>query len=529
MDNIKENGEKYISDFLLYSGFDLEGVYSNENLTNILGKNGNPFIEDNVEYNTLYEYLYSSKVLMNITKKENKEINKIKEYNHDGYIIILILISMGLWVINFMIIEGSLIFKCAKGFGLNLRIWSIVLPLLMCRTLLNGKIINNIKYHITLGYIYLISALGHSILHFINHIDNNLQYIIGIILMSISLLMGISSHLRHLRYDIFTYIHRVNYLILPLLLVHVTNLWIWFTVGLIIIAIEFTYNLINKTQISTLENSKISKYEDIIHLSFNRVIPNVSGAYYYIMIPSINYEWHPFSVSNCSLSDQLLFIISIRGDWTKQLKDKLKNTNNCIAIISGPFHTSSCNILNNESDSILCIAGGIGITPFLSIIDDKVQINKINSEYRSNYSDLNKETMLQKQSFSIASAANTSIDFSNFERKPKKPLNVIWVIKSPQNLIKYINDIINISTSVKFSIYITGKFNKEEDIKNKWLMINILYGSNIDCYFYKPDISKIIKGTKFDRIFFCGPERFEKDVKEICNENRVEMHSEKFD
>ena len=328
MENIEENGKKYISDFLSYCGFEIEAYYSNDCLTSILGKDGNPFLEDKIEYNTIYEYVDSIKTSKNIILTENnhQRIHNNNYFKFDHVSISIILTSISLWIINFMIIPGSLIFKIAKGFGLNLRIWSIVLPLLMCRTLLNGKITKHTFYHSLIGYIYVISGLGHTICHIINNIDNNLQYITGFILISIVIIMGISSYLRHLKYDLFVSIHRLNYLILPLLILHVKKLWIWFMVGLLIVSIEFFYNILNKTQISTLENSRISKYENIIYLSTNRVIQNIAGSYYRIMIPSINYESHPFSVSNCSLSDQLLFIISVRGDWTEKLKEKLKKS-----------------------------------------------------------------------------------------------------------------------------------------------------------------------------------------------------------
>lgn len=525
MEIIEENGKEYISKFLIYCGFELESFYLNDYLTNILGKDGNPFLEGRVEYNSLYEYVESSKVSKSIISDKPKSETVIKNnyFKYDYVSTLIVLMSISLWIINFILIDGIYVYKIAKGFGLNLRIWSIILPLLMCRTLLNGKITKHTYYHSLIGYIYLINGFGHTICHFINKVDDNLQYITGYILMFIVILMSISSYLRHLKYDLFVCIHRLNYLILPLLFLHVKNLWIWFMIGLLFISIEFIYNILNKTQISTLENSRLSKFENTLYLSTNRAIQNVAGSYYRIMVPSINYEWHPFSVSNCSLCDQLLFIVSIRGNWTEKLKEKLKKKSSDILIISGPFFTTSCNILNNESDQILCVAGGIGITPFLSIIDNKVQINKINYDYRSNYLDTNEEIMLQKQSFTIKDIINISV------KNNKKVLNVIWVIKEPQNLIGYIDDVINVSNHVKFRIYITNRFSKEDEIKNKWKMLKLLCSSNIECYFYRPNLSEIIKDTKYDRIFFCGPERFEIDVRNLAKENEIEFHCEKFD
>lgn len=511
-----------ISEFMEYSGFELENSYSDEGIIKSFGEE---YVNEDgkIEYNSIYEYLSKSKIVESVLSKEVKEEkHKITNHKNIDYVSMSIIASsLALWILNFMIIPGTYIFKCAKGFGLNLRIWSIILSLLMCRTLINGKISKHTEYHVLIGYIYTISSLGHTTFHFINGVSNNIQYITGYILFGISVLMGISSYFRHSGYNIFVIIHRLNYIILTLLILHVKELWLWFVIGLIIVGIEFLYNTFNRTQISTLSCSRISKYQNIIYLSFNRVIQNVPGSYYRIMIPSINYEWHSFSVANCSPSDQLLFIISIRGDWTKELENKLKSNSNDIVFVMGPFITASCNILNDETKKILCIAGGIGIAPFISVVDTKVQLNRINDEYRSNYLETFEEKMLQQQSFTLK-----SIKLS-FNRKSKEKLSVIWIIREPEHLIKYIDDIINSSEFIDFTVYITGKFDKTDELKHKWNIIKLLRNSNIKCFFYKPNIYSIIKD--YSDVFFCGSKRLEDDVKNSCYINKVKFHCEKFD
>lgn len=486
------------SDFLKESGYDLENICSDENIN----------------------YLLNSNIIKSVlSKKQDNNKTSIKKSKSIDYISLSIIISfLALWILNFMIIPGSYIFKCAKGFGLNLRIWSIILSLLMCRSLLNGKISKHTEYHILIGYIYTLSAFGHTVFHFINGVLPNIQYITGYLLLFISILMFVSSYLRYYGYHIFLMIHRLNYLILPILILHVKELWLWFTIGLIIITIEFLYNIFNRTQISTLQCSRLSKYQDIIYLSFNRVIQNVPGSYYRIMVPSISYEWHSFSVANCSLSDQLLFIISIRGDWTKKLEEKLKNGSTDMAVVMGPFITTSCNILNDESKKILCIAGGIGIAPFISVVDTKVQLNRINDEYRSNYLETFDEKMLQQQSFTLK-----SIKFS-FNKKCKQKLYVIWIIREPEDLIKYIDDIINSSEFIDFTVYITCK---ENIIENKWKIIKLLCKSNIKCFFYKPNIDSLI--VDYSEVFFCGSKRLEEDIRNTCYTSGIKFHCEKFD
>ena len=515
METIEEYKNDNINKFLHSCGFEFEESIPQSKLSTILGDN-NTFTEDYVDYDILYEYLKGNKNIDTIldTNKNVTKINNKSNTNYSFTQIAIILCSISLWLINFILIPGSTIFKCAKGFGLNLRIWSVVLSLLMCRTIISDKIYKNTDYHILIGYIYLLCAIGHTICHFIFHIGYNTIYISGYLLTFFILLIGISSYYRHLKYDLFFYIHRLNYFFLPLLILHQPNLWYWFTAGLIIVSFEHCYNLFYKTQISKLSNSRVSKYDDIIYLSFPRSFPSVSGSYYRIMIPSINSEWHPFSVSNTHLTDQLLFIVSIRGDWTNKLKEKLLIKSDDFAVIVGPFITCSCNILNNECDNNLCIAGGIGIAPYISIIDTKVQLGRINDEYRSNYLDLNKEIMEQKKSLTIQ---NITVSFN---KKSKQKLTVVWIVKEPQHLMEYINDVINISESVNFIIYITCN----ADIKMKWYLITKIDNSNIRIYFNRPNLENLI--DCYDNVYLCGPKRLEDDLLKICKNN---LKTEKFD
>lgn len=516
MELIEEKGDDNINKFLHECGFEFEENISQLKLDKILGSN-NIFDEDYIEYETLYEYLKEHKNIDTILEKEkhDKVIIENTKFNSDVIPMSIFIISIILWFINFFITPGPYIFKFAKGFGLNLRVWSIVLSLLMCRTLINGKIQENTKYHIIIGYIYLLCAIGHTVCHFIFHIGTNSIYISGYILTLFILLMGISSYFRHMKYDLFFYIHRLNYLFLPILIIHQPKLWYWFFSGLIIVLIEHLYNLIYKTQISKLTNSRISRYENLIYLSFPSSFPSISGSYYKIMIPSINTEWHPFSVSNTHLTDQLLFIVSVRGDWTEKLNHKLINKCDDIAIIMGPFTTCSCNILDNKKN--LCIAGGIGIAPYISIIDTKVQLGRINDDYRTNYLDMNKEIMEQKKSLTIQHIT------ISFKRKPIEKITVVWIVKESQNLMKYIDDVINVSENINFIIYITSK----NDIKSKWSIITKINNSNIKIYFMKPNLLKIIE--EYDKVFMCGPKRLENDVEKICSLKNIKLFCEKFD
>jgi predicted ferric reductase len=81
--------------------------------------------------------------------------------------------------------------------------------------------------------------------------------------------------------------------------------------------------------------------------------------------PAISREPHPFTISSSpSRSDTLQFTIRGSGDWTRRIKDLQKGDN---AALHGPFgHFSHLFVPRHRE--IIMIAGGIGITPMLSML-----------------------------------------------------------------------------------------------------------------------------------------------------------------
>lgn len=564
-DSKKNSTDNVIVSFLDFCGFQAGNSYTVSLISEIVGKENNPFLvnssnkenlndDDFVEYSSIYSYVKRYKRNRRLlTPHPEIRFNNPQEYFSINFVkSIIVSISIGLWIFYFLYKQGPIQYKIAKGFGLNLRIWSILMPILMCRSFLMGKVEKHTKYHVLIGYIYLLCTIGHTIAHFCNSLVVTDKYISGLILTTIVFLISFSSiavrYNKSFPYDLFLNIHRLSYTILPLLVWHMPDLWYWFFVGLCILFGEQIYNFVVKTQISKLTNSRISKYDNLISLSFHRAIPSVSGAFYRIMIPSISTEWHSFSLASNHLTDQLLFVVSVKGDWTTKLSNLLEHGSDNLAFIQGPFYTCSTEILNDHHERILCIAGGIGIAPFISVLDTKVQLWKINTDYRSNYLSSNDVEMVQIRSYSpIESISEFDLEM-NFRNPQKEKLNLVWIVKEPQELMKYINDVVNISPAVSITVYITGCTDKQKLIKAKWFILKNFHLSKMNFIFIKPGLEEIIMNTSvnidshgellnvtqntkgyYDRVFYCGPDSLEKDVKTICEKHKIPLKCEYFE
>jgi predicted ferric reductase len=87
----------------------------------------------------------------------------------------------------------------------------------------------------------------------------------------------------------------------------------------------------------------------------------------FFTFPSINkQEQHPFTISSHHLNDEIRVTIKELGDYTNKIAENLKE--GAIAKIEGPFGLFSSRYAKEKEQ--IWIAGGIGITPFLSLSKD---------------------------------------------------------------------------------------------------------------------------------------------------------------
>ena len=81
------------------------------------------------------------------------------------------------------------------------------------------------------------------------------------------------------------------------------------------------------------------------------------------------YARHPFTISNSPKKEELCFTIKLAGRFTKALSELKKGEE---VIIDGPFGIFTIEDLGKD---LVFIAGGVGITPFMSIIKDRMEDN----------------------------------------------------------------------------------------------------------------------------------------------------------
>ena len=137
----------------------------------------------------------------------------------------------------------------------------------------------------------------------------------------------------------------------------------------------FLFKFFNKKldySIKTVTDLGFGMAEIILKAKTNK-LKYSAGQFAFFTFPNISKkEQHPFTISNHPNNDELRITIKGLGDYTNNIVSKL--TIGDIALVEGPYgHFSSKHIKKHDQ---IWIAGGIGITPFLSLCKD-MHPNKI--------------------------------------------------------------------------------------------------------------------------------------------------------
>jgi predicted ferric reductase len=131
----------------------------------------------------------------------------------------------------------------------------------------------------------------------------------------------------------------------------------------------FLFNIFNKKidyriyDITNLEHgiTEITLQAQIKKLNY------LAGQFAFFTFPNINKrEQHPFTISSHPYNNELRITIKGLGDYTNNINDKLFVGD--LALVEGPYGHFSSNYVKEHEQ--IWVAGGIGITPFLSLSKD---------------------------------------------------------------------------------------------------------------------------------------------------------------
>lgn len=213
-------------------------------------------------------------------------------------------------------------------------------------------------------------------------LGSNWQINYGIIaLYAIALLLPISIFMR-IKYDWFIWMHRIigGVFFLGFLhaflahgnMVRFWPLWLYVFVFSGIALGAYVYHsllggllkLKYRYRVASVNALGKDTFEVILDPAGSRLLPFVAGQYAYVSFPShpMGAQAHPFSMAAGPRQRQLRFVIKSLGDYTALMKKIPTGTTAWVAGPHGRF-----NFRRARKYRQVWVAGGIGVTPFLSM------------------------------------------------------------------------------------------------------------------------------------------------------------------
>jgi predicted ferric reductase/Ca2+-binding EF-hand superfamily protein len=315
-------------------------------------------------------------------------------------------VVLGVWVIMYglacAVLFGAAVLKyrelganayvqIARGFGacLNFNAALIVVPMLRqtltrVRQSALGRAVpvdDAIMLHARLGELTFIFALAHSGAHVLNLLHGRLSpwlpsFISGYVLLGAMLLIWAASReavRRSRRFQLFYVTHLMYFVVVAVLFVHGRQFWMWGALPWCWFLAERSLRSRRRRERSHLTGARLLNASvtrlDIARPSGFQYEP---GDYVFLRLPDIaQHEWHPFTLTSAPEEPGKLTVhVRTLGDWTGAVRQRVpallrSGAATCVQV-DGPYGTASRHIL--EVPHAVAIAGGIGVTPFASIL-----------------------------------------------------------------------------------------------------------------------------------------------------------------
>ncbi|XP_020211431.1 ferric reduction oxidase 8, mitochondrial [Cajanus cajan] len=254
----------------------------------------------------------------------------------------------------------------------------------------------SVRYHTWLGTAMILFGTIHGastllvwgVSHHIQHEIWKWQktgriYLAGEITLVVGLVIWITSlpQIRRRKFEIFYYTHHLYAVFLVFFLFHGGDRH-FYTVfpGIFLFSLDKLIRIIQSSPKTCIVSARIFPCKAV-----ELILPKDPGLKYnptsviFLKMPTISHlQWHSFSIISSSRADDhiLSVIIKCEGRWTNSLYDlvhaeldKTADKRKGIPVaIEGPYGPPSLDFL--RYDTLLLVAGGSGITPFLSILTE---------------------------------------------------------------------------------------------------------------------------------------------------------------
>lgn len=219
-----------------------------------------------------------------------------------------------------------------------------------------------VKYHKALAFTGTLCGIWHGWLG-----RNKANATSGAVLLLSVALMALAAQVRRPYFDVFIRAHIL--LALFVVLVGVAH-------GAVLILFGFLLWLVDVIARACSTGKKVAvvkKLSGVVCLELPQ-LDFKPGQYVFLCVPQLSYfEWHPISVSSAPSDPTSTLHVRALGDWTHRLSS-LAPCDALPVLVCGGCGGPSIDVASY--DVLLCVSGGIGITPLMSITNHLLEQKK---------------------------------------------------------------------------------------------------------------------------------------------------------
>jgi len=211
--------------------------------------------------------------------------------------------------------------------------------------------------------------------------DYKIVFVYGFFTFMLMLLVFVTSlpQIRRHAFEVFFYIHHASFVpIWVLAILHnTTALHRGILLTPIVIYIFDRLLRFYRGRIKSYKLVSATIVADALRLEFEGHITRglvpwpESGSYAFLNIPAVSLlQWHPFSISSRLDAPNFTFHIKNmgKGTFTHALHEYFSKNQTAKVFIDGPY--GHCAVRWEDYSSLILVAGGIGVTPMIAILDD---------------------------------------------------------------------------------------------------------------------------------------------------------------
>jgi len=250
---------------------------------------------------------------------------------------------------------------------------------------------------------------------------------------------------------------------------------------------------------------------DIVEIRFEKSnFRYQAGQFVQICVPAVGLQFHPVTISSAPHESDVTLHFRALGNWTRRLVDLATHGQRVDVLLEGPYGGLSINLDDDRRyPVVLCISGGIGVTPNLSIAHHLLQQRETKR--------LKVHFLWTVRDLVIVNALSPPVS-SSFHSRP----TMVDTEDATEVSASGDNQKSSSTSIVQTDIFVTKDFDEDAEALKSF---NTHQG--------RPDLDAILESVKTEAlqqgvshiaVCVCGPKSKVEEIKRLCRKHRQPVY-----